>query len=166
MKKSIFFALMVVALIACKEEKAKPQHVSVEDQLSVPTTQGTTLDWLLGNWKRTNDQGGRSTFESWQKISDIQYDGIGYTLAQGDTLSKEYMKLQRVDGLWSLIVKTADDTEPVEFKMTELKEHSFVCANEKHDFPTHIAYQLEGDKLNAKVSNKDMVIDFEFVKVE
>lgn len=164
MKKRILFVLMAVALIGCKENKTQPQHVSTEGQTPVEATQEKTFDWLLGNWKRTNDKVGRSTFESWEKISETQYEGIGYTLAQGDTLSKEHMKLQQIDGQWTLIVKTADDTEPVEFKMTELKEYSFVCVNEAHDFPTHIVYHLEGGKLHAKVSAKDMAIDFEFVK--
>ncbi|MGS4346120.1 DUF6265 family protein [Myroides odoratus] len=164
MKKSLTFALMAVALIACKEGGKQPLQGSAEEQTPVEITQGTTLDWLLGNWKRTNDKAGRSTFESWKKTSPTQYDGIGYTLAQEDTLSKEHMKLQHIDGQWNLVVKTADDAETVEFNMTELKENAFVCVNEAHDFPTHIAYQLNGDKLQAKVSNKDMAIDFEFVK--
>ncbi|WP_410878051.1 DUF6265 family protein [Myroides sp. DW712] len=164
MKKGLLFALMAVALIACKDNKKLLQQTSTEEQTRTEMVQGTTFDWLLGNWRRTNDKAGRSTFESWSKIKDNQYDGIGYTLVQDDTLSKEHMKLQQINGKWSLIVKTADDAELVEFKMTELKENSFVCVNETHDFPTHIAYQLNGDKLQAKVSNKDMAIDFEFVK--
>lgn len=122
------------------------------------------MDWLLGDWKRTNDQKGRVTFESWKKINKDQYEGIGYTLVQTDTVSKEYMKLQQIQGQWSLFVRTSDDAAIVQFDVANAQEQAFVCVNEAHDFPTHIAYQRVGDKLMAKVSNKEMEIDFVFVK--
>lgn len=151
-------------IVSCNGNKTTKQQEVSSLQTQTTSKQTANLDWLLGTWKRTNDKEDRSTFESWNKTSTVQYDGIGYTLAQGDTLSKEYMRLVQNDGQWNLVVKTAADADTVEFKMTELKENSFVCANEAHDFPTHIAYKLENDTLKALVSNKEMAIDFEFVK--
>ena len=164
MKKGIVLAIMAVVFASCKDGKEHPQQEPVASQAQTEVTQTANLDWLLGNWKRTNDEAGRSTFETWKKTSATQYDGIGYTLAQGDTLSKEYMKVEQVNGQWSLFVRTSDEADTVEFKVAELKENTLLCVNEAHDFPTHIAYHLDGDKLKAKVSNKDMVIDFHFVK--
>ncbi len=162
MKKIVVLVVLALALGSCKEDK---KNIVVDlDQLQEEVVQTASIDWLLGNWKRTNDQEGRSTFESWNKTSASQYDGIGYTLAQGDTISKEYMRLILADEQWNLVVKTADDADTVTFAMTELQENSFVCVNETHDFPTHIAYKLEEGKLKAKVSNKEMEIDFEFIK--
>lgn len=162
MKKIVVLVVLVLALGSCKDDK---KNIVVDlDQLQEEVAQTASIDWLLGNWKRTNDKEGRSTFEYWNKTSPSQYDGIGYTLAQGDTLSKEYMRFILADGHWNLVVKTSDDADTVEFKMTELEENSFVCVNESHDFPTHIAYKIESDTLKAVVSNKEMAIDFEFVK--
>lgn len=164
MKKVILLAMMAVVFASCKDDKKSPQQELISAQSQAEVTQNENLDWLLGYWKRTNDKVGHSTFESWKKTSASQYDGIGYTLAQGDTLSKEYMRLVQTDGLWNLAVRTSDHADIVEFKMTELKEGSFVCTNETHDFPTHIAYKIEDGTLKAVVSNQEMAIDFEFVK--
>lgn len=166
MKKYILFSLTMFAMISCKDSKKQAQQEVNASQAQTTVEQTANLDWLLGNWKRTNDKEGRLTFEYWNKTSPSQYDGIGYTLAQGDTLSKEYMRLVQTDGHWNLVVKTSEDADTVEFKMTELKENSFVCVNESHDFPTHIAYKIESDTLKAIVSNKEMAIDFEFVSIK
>ena len=64
------------------------------------TTQPTeNFDWLLGNWKRTNEEKGKETFENWKKTNDTEYNGIGFTLQNSDTLSQEQMKLIQ---LWHL----------------------------------------------------------------
>ena len=152
-------------MVSCKK-KEQQEAVLPQIQTETETKQIAPLDWLLGHWKRTNDKEGRATFEFWQKTNSFQYDGIGYTLEQGDTLSKEYMQFFQTDGQWNLVVKTLDDADSVEFKMTELKENAFVCVNETHDFPTHIAYQWNGNTLKAKISNQEIAIDFNFVKEE
>lgn len=155
---------MTVALVSCKNNEKQEQQEGLAPQIQAEVKQTANLDWLLGNWKRTNDKEGNSTFEVWEKTQANQYDGIGYTLAQGDTLSKEYMRLIQTNGQWNLVVKTSDAADTVAFKMIELKENAFVCTNETHDFPTHIAYRLDNSKLKAVVSNEEMAIDFDFVK--
>lgn len=62
-----------------------------------------------------------------------------------DTISKEYMKLEQLQGQWSLVVRTSDDADSIQFDVENLQEQAFVCVNEAHDFPTHIAYQREGE---------------------
>ena len=47
------------------------------------------FDWLLGKWKRLNDEVGKETFENWNKISLSKYLGIGFTMQRGDTIKRE-----------------------------------------------------------------------------
>lgn len=161
MKKALVLAVAVV-FYSCKDNTKTTATAVIQPQAAVVQT--TSMDWLLGDWKRINDQKGRATFESWKKINNDQYEGIGYTLLQMDTISKEYMKLEQIQGQWSLVVRTSDDADSIQFDVENLQEQAFVCVNEAHDFPTHIAYQREGETLKAKVSNKEMEIDFTFVK--
>jgi len=74
------------------------------------------------------------------------------------------MRLVQTDGQWNLTVRTSDHADTVEFKMTELEKGSFICTNETHDFSTHIAYKIEGGTFKAVVFNREMALDFEFVK--
>lgn len=164
MKKALILAAVAIVFCSCKDGKKATAIETVQPQKEVVQT--ASMDWLLGDWVRTNDQKGRATFESWKKINKDQYKGIGYTLVQTDTISKEYMKLEQIQGQWSLFVRTSDDAVTVQFDVVSLQEQAFVCVNEAHDFPTHIAYQREGKTLKAKVSNKEMEIDFSFVKTE
>ena len=124
------------------------------------------LDWINGNWKRTNDNKGKQTFESWKKISTTEYAGFSFTLQKGDTISQEQMSLIAPNGKWSLFVKTPDEKRPIEFKLSALKSNEFVFTNDSIDFPKQIQYWTESGKLKAKVSNKDMEISFEFEKIQ
>lgn len=164
MKKLLFLVAVAAALTACKKESNDKQQQKNLTETPTAAVNTETMDWLLGDWKRTNDKDGRETFESWRKVNQSKYEGIGFTLSKGDTLSKEHMRLEQVNGLWSLAVKTGDNQEETAFKVAELTKESFVCINETHDFPTHITYNIDGDKLRARVSNAEMTIDFDFVK--
>ena len=69
--KISFVLLTTLALTMCNTKQ--------NDQKS--TTQPTeNFDWLLGNWKRTNEEKGKETFENWKKTNDTEYKGIGFTL--------------------------------------------------------------------------------------
>jgi hypothetical protein len=56
------------------------------------------LTGLLGDWQRMNDRPGRTTFEHWSRISPSEYQGLGYTLRNGDTIFKEYHEIARGQG--------------------------------------------------------------------
>lgn len=152
MKKTIFFALATL-VVACNSTPSAKQLVQSEN-----------LDWLLGKWKRLNDEKGNQTFENWTKVSPREYAGIGFTLQNGDTISQEQMTFRESDGTWKLLVKTPEEKTPVEFKMSELSKNKFVCMNDSIDFPTKIRYWKEGERLKASISNKSMEIPFDFEK--
>ena len=93
MKSIVKISLVLVTTFTLTMCNAKQN-----DQKS--TTQPTeNFDWLLGNWKRTNEEKGKETFENWKKTNDNEYKGIGFTLQNSDTLSQEQMKLIQ---LWHL----------------------------------------------------------------
>ena len=131
------------------------------------TTQSTeNFDWLLGNWKRTNEEKGKETFENWKKANDNEYKGIGFTLQNRDTLSQEQMKLIQTNGKWNLLVKTPDEKDFIKFEMTEIADDKFECKNDTLDFPKLIKYWKNGDKMNAIVSGDSLKLSFEFERIK
>lgn len=124
------------------------------------------FDWLLGNWKRTNEEKGKETFENWKKIDGSEYNGIGFTLQNSDTLSQEQMKLIQTNDKWNLLVKTPDENDFIKFEMTEIKKDNFECENDTLDFPKLIIYWKNGDKMNAIVSGDSLKLSFEFERIK
>ena len=47
------------------------------------------------------EEKGKETFENWKKINNSEYNGIGFTMKNNDTLSKEEMKIlkETIEGL-------------------------------------------------------------------
>ena len=153
---SFTFLLLVFAMCNTKQ---KPE--------SQPTPAPTeNFDWLLGNWQRTNDEEGKSTFENWTKINGDHYSGLGYTMQANDTLSQEKMDIVSQNGLWTLSVKLPSIPQPIQFNFTNFDETSFTCTNEENDFPKVIKYWIEGKDLKAVISGDSLEIVFEFMKSE
>ncbi|MDR2236112.1 MAG: DUF6265 family protein [Chryseobacterium sp.] len=163
MKNSLLIVSAALLVLSCNQS-AKTNQNSPEAQPEKVNT--ANFDWLAGKWKRSNEQAGKETFENWNKISPTEYSGIGFTLQKGDTINQETMKLVNHNGEWSLLVKTPEEKQPTEFRMTEMKNNEFVCINDSLDFPKRIQYQSEGKKLKAVISNEKMKIPFEFEKSE
>jgi len=117
---------------------------------------------MLGNWQRINDEDGKVTTETWDKVNARYYAGKGETRSEGELSFSEDMVLSQTDGKWTLKVSGPND-DPVLFDVA-LFADSLVATNFAHDFPTKIKYWVEGEKLLAAVSNSEMVIDFAFVR--
>ncbi len=124
------------------------------------------FDWLLGKWKRTNEELGKETFENWQKKSDTEYIGLGFTIQNGDTIMQEKIKLIKSNNNWNLEVKVSEESESIIFKMTNYGGKKFTCENKEIDFPKKIKYWKNGDKINASVSVDEMEILFEFERLK
>lgn len=124
------------------------------------------FDWLLGQWQRTNEEQGKTTFENWEKTARFSYSGIGFTMQDGDTVKQEKMKLIKQNGTWDLIVKVPEETESVTFEIIESNQSSFTCINDSIDFPNQIKYWTDNNQLKATVSGTDLNISFEFEKIE
>jgi len=125
-----------------------------------------TFDWLLGEWKRTNDEKGKETFEIWEKINASEYNGVGFTIQNNDTIFQEKMKMQKTVGKWIFWVKTNKDEEFTKFDIDKIEEDEFECKNDTLDFPKLIKYWKNGNKINALVSGDNMELSFEFERLK
>lgn len=130
------------------------------------TKKSENFDWLLGKWQQTNEEKDKTTFEYWEKINDWEYNGIGFTIQNNDTMSQEKMRILETDGKWDLFVKTPEEKEFIKFEMSEIKEDRFEFKNDTLDFPKLIKYWKNGDKINALVSGDSLKLSFEFKRIE
>ncbi len=158
--KNIALLFALTLLMSCQQKKEttnneSPTVVVIEN-----------FDWLLGDWKRTNDEENRETYESWAKKSATEYLGIGFTLQENDTVSKEKIQLNKLNELWQLQVITKEDADPTIFKVSSFDSISFVCENAANEFPKKIRYSIAEKKLLALISGDGLEIPFEFEKIE
>ena len=121
------------------------------------------FDWLLGNWKRTNEAEGLQTFENWKQINDTEFRGLGYTLKASDTIWQESIKLIKTSEQWNYIVKLPNAKTPTIFKVTKIEMTSFTCENPDNEFPKKIRYTKVEKGINAVTSGDGKVILFQFV---
>ncbi len=150
-------ALLVFMLESCKQNKTKSEGSEPE------ITSTENFDWLIGNWIRTNEKQGQSTYENWLKQSDILYFGFGYTLQNNDTVFKESLKLIRKDNEWIYGVSGVHE-KPVPFRMVSRTTSSFTCKNENNSFPKNIKYSLEDKILTAEISADGRKVRFLFTR--
>ncbi len=125
------------------------------------TTKQNYPDFLLGNWQRTNDKPGNTTFENWEE----NFTGLGYTLKESDTIFKEILSVTSKNDTLYLQVEGVNEA-PTLFKFTEQTDSSFVCENPQNEFPTKIEYWMENKLLKAKVSNDEFDVAFVFEKLQ
>lgn len=124
------------------------------------------FDWLLGKWQRTNEKQGKTTFENWEKNNNSEYNGIGFTIQNNDTINQEKMKIVEINGKWNLLVKTLEEKEFTQFEMSEIQEDMFEFKNDTLDFSKLIKYWKKGAEINALLSGNNFEIPFEFKRVE
>ena len=154
--KYLTVVLIVLFTISCSKQ-IKKQINNVEGIKSV--------DWITGNWVRVNDDKNRSTFEHWNKVSEKEYNGLGYTLEQADTVFKENLRILQNDGHWYLEV-TGVNENPTTFKFLDQSDSSFVSENKENEFPNKIDYSRKHNKLTAIISDDSISISFIFNKSE
>lgn len=125
-----------------------------------------TFDWLIGNWRRTNDQEDKSTYETWQKKSDSEYSCFSYTLQNKDTIWQEKVQLIKSGEGWRYDVRGEGETKPSKFKLTTIEKTGFVCENQLNEFPKFIEYNRKEENLKAKIWSDEMEVFFEFEQVK
>ncbi|WP_299626259.1 hypothetical protein [uncultured Tenacibaculum sp.] len=140
--KQLFFIFSLLLITSCKQEIKKP-------------------DFLIGKWKRVNDEGPKETFEIWNQ----NFNGLGYSLQEKDTVFKEILSIIEVKGNKYLQV-TGVNQRPTLFQFTDQTNTSFTCKNPNNEFPKVISYWLEENQLKAKVANDDFAIDFVFERIK
>lgn len=160
MAKSLSFLFLL--FICCKETKTEKVTAPLES-----LGQSPTLDWLVGSWKRTNDEPGSTTYEHWKKINGTEYRGLGCTLHNKDTVWQERIRLIQENGRWNFEAKIPGEQRATVFPLSSLDRKGFVCGNEANEFPKKIAYSLvDPEHLKAVISGGGPEVLFEFKKME
>ncbi|QLE00260.1 hypothetical protein HX109_01270 [Galbibacter sp. BG1] len=162
--KTTCLLLALLLLFACQPDKKQNKK---EEAIPVITdSEVVSFNWLLGKWKRLNEEEGKETFEVWEKLNPSKYVGLGFTMQSGDTIWQEQIKLEKDEKNWNFKVKSPDEASFTIFKVTAIRENSFECENKDIEFPNSIKYDLEASHLKATVSGGEMQINFDFEKLK
>lgn len=98
---------------------------------------------MLGTWEGIDDNG-LMFVEVWSKGSGTWMDGKGATITpDGDTLFKEILKIELVEGTPYYVATVPENPGPVLFRLVESDETHCVFENTDHDFPQRIEYTLQ-----------------------
>jgi hypothetical protein len=101
-----------------------------------PSPDRKKLQWLIGNWKRTNAKPGQVNTESWVTASPLKLTGKGITTRGTDTVFVEKLSIIVKDNAMFYVADVTGNPQPVYFKCTALTTTSFVCENPVNDFPS------------------------------
>ncbi|PCJ64987.1 MAG: hypothetical protein COA58_12000 [Bacteroidetes bacterium] len=135
------FIIPFALLISCSQ--------SAQNQIQEKTE--PTMDWLLGDWVRTNGQPGEHTFEHWSKTNE-GFICNAFTIVNEDTVFQERIDVYLSDNIWQYKVSGPNDTAVI-FSATSISDSNFICENLKHDFPKIITYDKDGDCIAATISD-------------
>jgi len=139
MKTLFFFTVLCFFMIlACKAQKTKKL---------------LKAEWLIGTWEIKTSKG--EIYESWNKNSNMEFNGKSYRFGGRDTLVLETIRLiEESDGIFYIpIVKNQNKGLPIRFNAKTFTEDSLLFENQKHDFPQYISYaKITKDSLVAKIS--------------
>ncbi|UAM98672.1 DUF6265 family protein [Polaribacter litorisediminis] len=144
MKKMLLFGCFIL-MLSCNENSNKTQK---------PT-------FLIGEWKRLDDKPGNQTYEMW----NTNLVGMGYTITGVKKSFQEKLAIITMKDALYLEVRGINE-RPTLFKFTQQTDTSFVCENQKNDFPKKITYSLQNKQLKAIVSSDDFRIDFVFDRIK
>lgn len=127
-RRSIF----VILLFSCLGIISCEQTGSVED-----------ISWMIGHWQGI-DVNDLSFHENWERSGKSSFAGTGCTISpDGDTLWKESLKVELVEGVPYYVASTPGNKGAVLFRMIKGNEKQAVFENKEHDFPQRISYTLE-----------------------
>src|ERR1044072_8739052 len=122
MTRSIIFVLLVATLSSCSSG-------SIDD-----------LQWMLGTWEGV-DANELTFVEVWKQGNAKDMIGSGATITpDGDTLFKETLKIELVEGTPYYVATVPENPGPVLFIMMKGDETHCVFENLDHDFPQRISY--------------------------
>ncbi len=101
------------------------------------------MNWLVGKWEGVDLNNFRFV-ETWKRSDAKTLSGKGAALSnEGDTIFKEVLKIQPVEGELYYFATVPGNPEPVLFKLVEGDTAHLVFENRDHDFPQRIAYTRE-----------------------
>ena len=150
----------LIIVISCSDPKPNKEAVLKQNM--------SKLEWMSGHWVRANDQLGKVTYEQWEKVSDLEYVGKGFTvnidesIFEPDTVFNEHLRIIAVND--TLVYEVTGVNEaPTLFKFIEQTDTSFICVNPENEFPKQIAYLHKKRQMIAAISDGgDQVVQFIF----
>jgi hypothetical protein len=141
---------------------------SSHDQAPADTYDLTDVEWVLGVW--VHPGGAQIACEAWNRASENTFEGRGFQVKDGDTVTTETLRLVKMGEGVYFISMVAHNLRPVSFKLVKLDGTVAVFENLEHDFPQRIVYSLEGDQLTGRIegekNGKTRGVDFPFVRAK
>lgn len=123
----------------------------------------TQFSWLVGVWERSmTGDSSMNHFESWS-LDTNGLRGTGTTIIDDNVTNEEMWIFGKTDTLFYK-AHPAQNANPTDFVITEIKDSFFRCENEAHDFPKYIEYKCLGDSLFASIGDEMQRIEFKFKK--
>ena len=123
-----------------------------------------SLDWIVGTWAGIDNNETKQSFEIWEKLGKDNFEGIGYTTVNGDTVFMEKLAISNIYGVLYYIADVPENAEPTQFEIIKMTKTGFTCTNPEHDFPSKIEYTLNGTEMKATIFGKGKSKTFTFRK--
>ncbi len=109
-----------------------------------------SIAWLSGNWNGT--LGSASIEERFGPAGGGAMLATARTIANGKMVAFEFLRIVERDG-GLVYVAQPNGGPPTEFVLVSATTNKIVFENAQHDFPQRIAYALQGDRLEAEISD-------------
>jgi len=164
--KYILFILIAIVSVSCTSKRpSSSEALDNKTEFYGTNKISTSFDWLIGHWRRVNNDSEKETFEIWKRESNSRYLGHGFIMKELDTLWQERMMLIKQDSVWVFKVKTPGNSDLVTFKLTHSDTNAFTVENPIHDFPNKINYWKSKGRLLARVSGVKDELYYEFERI-
>ena len=126
MKNGITLTLFIAMLNSCVAQK------NLND-----------LNFLIGTWKIEN----KEAFETWEKISEKEFNGESYKTFNGEKKITETLSIKVINDeiVYEATVPNQNNGETIPFKLNSTIEDRISFENLSHDFPKKIQYQKSSE---------------------
>ncbi|MEQ8435741.1 MAG: DUF6265 family protein [Oceanicaulis sp.] len=111
--------------------------------------------WLTGHWLRETET--LRSQEIWTEADGAVMTGMNRTVRADGRTAFEFIRIEFAPdgGGPPVYIAQPSGAEPVRFSLIDHSSTSATFANLDHDFPTHIAYDRDGDTLTARIWRTD-----------
>ncbi len=169
MMKNMLIACAVI-FFGCNDAASNAEDPVERSTQASSISSNSTAQWpdkLLGRWEGIVE--GNRYVEEWKRGCGNHYDGRS-EMWKGDTmLGSESMRISEFAGHW-MFMANPDGEHVTAFQLEQKGEGSWTFANEEHDFPQRISYNLNGENLNAWIEgpgqNGTMRMSFDLRRVK
>jgi hypothetical protein len=128
----------------------------------------SSLDIFIGKWK--SESRTSVSFEEWDKINETFFEGIGYSLKNGEKNIYEKFNILKLHNHIVYIAQPGNNL-PTLFTLISSESNKFIFENKEHDFPQRVIYNFTSDKnLTASIEGKEKGefkrVEYSFIKVD